>query len=86
MTETLLTFPCDFTIKVFGTSSEKFEASVVGIIRSHVSDFPESAIQLRPSANGKYNAMSVTVHVTSKEQLDNIYKELSSSPDVLMTL
>lgn len=86
MTETLLTFPCDFTIKVFGTTSEQFESTVVGIIRKHIADFPEGAIQLRPSANGKYSAMSVTVHVTSKDQLDNIYKELSSSPDVLMTL
>lgn len=86
MTETLLTFPCDFTIKVFGTTSDKFEAAVVGIIRKHVPNFSEGAIQLRPSANGKYSAISVTVRVDSKEQLDKIYIDLSNSPDILMTL
>jgi putative lipoic acid-binding regulatory protein len=86
MTETLLTFPCDFTIKVFGTTSNEFEAAVVSIIRKHVPHFSEGAIQLRPSANGKYSAISVTVHVDSKEQLDKIYLDLSKSPDILMTL
>lgn len=84
--ETLLTFPCDFTIKVFGTTSEKFEATVISIIRKHVPHFSEGAIQLRPSANGKYSAMSITIHAESKAQLDNIYQDLSSSSDVIMAL
>ncbi len=84
--QTLLTFPCDFTIKTFGSGSQLFETTVLTIINKHTTSHTDRAIQSRPSANGKYCALSITVHVESKEQLDNIYKELSASPDVLMVL
>lgn len=84
--KTLLTFPCDFTIKVFGLGTEEFEAEVLKLIHKHVAPLPDEAIQRRPSENGKYMAMSIMVHVTSKEQLDSIYQDLSSSPHVLMAL
>jgi putative lipoic acid-binding regulatory protein len=84
--ESLITFPCDFTIKVFGLASQEFEAAVLMIINKHAPNLSGRMIQSRPSENGKYLALSVTVHVDSREQLDNIYRELSSSPHVLMTL
>lgn len=84
--DTLLTFPCDFMIKVFGTKSEEFEIAVLTIIRKHVPDFSDTALRERLSAKGKYSAISVTVHVHSKEQLDDIYRELSSSPSIIMVL
>jgi putative lipoic acid-binding regulatory protein len=82
----LLTFPCDFTIKVFGHTSDEFEATVLSIIHQHVPNIADRAIQTRPSSNQKYSAMSITVHVDSQEQLDRIYRDLSSSPQVLMAL
>lgn len=85
-TETLLTFPCDFTIKVFGLGSDEFEAEVLMLVHKHIPNFSERAIQSRASQNGKYRALSITVHVDSKEQLDNLYRALSSSPHVLMAL
>lgn len=83
--ESLLTFPCDFTIKVFGMATDAFEAAVFGIINQHV-EFTDRVIQSNMSANGKYKALTLVVHVDSKDQLDNIYKALSSSPEVLMVL
>lgn len=84
--ETLLKFPCDFTIKIFGLASDEFEAAVFGIVHKHVSNLSDRAIQSRTSENGKYLALTITIHVTSKEQLDNVYRDLSSSPQVLMAL
>lgn len=84
--KTLLTFPCDFIIKVFGLGTDEFEAAVLALIRKHIPTLGEGAVRSRPSANGKYRALTITVHVTSKEQLDNIYKDLSSSSHVLMAL
>ena len=84
--ETLLTFPCDFTIKVFGTPSDEFEAAVYDIIQKHVPSVSDHVTQARASSSGKYIALSVTVHVDSKDQLDRIYQELSASPLVLMAL
>lgn len=84
--ESLLKFPCDFTLKIFGLGSDEFEAAVLSIIHQHVPQFADSALSSRPSKNGKYLALNITVHVESREQLDNIYKDLSSSPHVLMAL
>lgn len=84
--ESLLTFPCDFTIKVFGYATDEFEAAVLSIINKHVANASDCTHQSRPSSNGKYSALNITVHVASKEQLDGIYRDLSSSPQVLMAL
>lgn len=85
-TEELLHFPCEFVIKIFGLASDEFEVTVLGIIRHHVKDLNEDAIKNRPSKDGKYLALTITIHVDSREQLDAIYRELSSSPHVLMVL
>ena len=85
-TDTLLQFPCDFLIKAFGNASDQFELEVLNIIRTHVAELKENAISCRPSKDNKYLAISITVHVESKAQIDNIYRDLSSNPHVLMAL
>lgn len=82
--ETLLEFPCDFPIKAMGKAAEDFDSHVVQIVRNHVDDLPEGAITTRPSSNGNYLSVTVTVTATSKRQLDNIYLELTASDRILM--
>ena len=84
--ESLLTFPCEFPIKVMGRSSETFETEVVGIVRKHAPDLSEDAVTSRASGKGNYIAVTVIVTATSKEQLDHIYLELNAHEDVMMTL
>jgi putative lipoic acid-binding regulatory protein len=81
-----LTFPCDFVIKVFGVASDTFENQILSIIRQHCPDLHESAVRSRPSKDGKYLALSITVHVESQAELDAIYQDLTASPFVLMAL
>lgn len=82
----VLVFPCDFPIKTFGLNNEAFEIEVLSIIRTTVPDIAETAITTRPSKDGKYLAVTVLVHVESKEQLDTIYRNLSANPKILMAL
>lgn len=84
--EPLLNFPCEFVIKVFGLASDEFETTVLSIVRSQIADLRENAIRTRPSKDGKYLALTISIHAESREQLDNLYRELSSNPLVLMTL
>ncbi len=84
--ETLLKFPCDFSIKAMGLASEEFEIMVVEIVRRHVEDLRENAVRSRPSKNGKYSSITITIQATSKRQLDTIYQELHDSEKVLMAL
>lgn len=84
--KTHLKFPCEFPIKVMGPAGFDFEAKVITIIRKHVPNLGEGAIEARLSKNKNYQSITVTIHATSKEQLDAIYQELSKEKDVLMTL
>ncbi len=82
----VLTFPCEFVIKVFGVASNEFEVAVMTIIRNHVTDLREDAFRTRPSKDNKYLAITVTINATSREQLDSIYRDLSANSLVLMAI
>jgi putative lipoic acid-binding regulatory protein len=84
--ESIWQFPCDFPIKVVGKAGAEFEAFVLSTIRKHIPDLKENALELRPSKDGRYLAMTITVHATSKEQLDTIYRELTANKLVIMAL
>ena len=82
----LLSFPCQFPIKVMGKNAVEFEQAVLGIVRQHVPDITEGAIRQRPSGKGNYLAMTVTINVTSQEQLDALYIDLSAHELVMMVI
>ncbi len=84
--DTLLEFPCDFPIKVMGRTENGFENQVITLVRKHAPDLHEGAIKSRESSGGRFLSVTVTVHATSKEQLDNIYRELTACEQVLMAL
>ena len=81
-----LEFPCDFPIKVVGRSDTGFVALVRELVERHVPDLPAGAIRTRTSRNDKFISVTVTVTATSREQLDDIYMELSAHEDVMMVL
>ena len=81
-----LTFPCEFPIKIMGLSTDSFETELVMIVRKHVPNLGEGAVKSRPSKNGKYTSVTVTFTAQSREQLDNLYREVNSHPDVRMVL
>ncbi len=84
--DSLLEFPCDFPIKAFGESSEDFPKKVLTIIQRHADSVTSDSIQCRKSQGGKYDAVTITITATSKSQLDDIYQDLTASPDVIMAL
>ncbi len=84
--ETLLAFPCEFSIKAMGLSDPDFDALVVGLVRQHALDIPENAVRTRSSKGGKYLSVTVTITATSKAQLDAIYQSLTDHEQVLMSL
>ena len=84
--KTLLDFPCDFPIKVMGKTSVEFEALVVTTIRPFVPDLGEGAVRTRPSKDGNYIAITVTITARSQNQLDDIYRALTALEETLMVL
>tara|TARA_Y100001936_G_scaffold254041_1_gene323964 strand:+ start:4663 stop:4938 length:276 start_codon:yes stop_codon:yes gene_type:complete len=85
-TPSLISYPCEFPIKVMGRNTEDFTESILKIINRHIFDFDDSSIEKRVSTNSKYLSLTCTVHVGSQYQLDLLYQELSNSPTVLMVI
>jgi hypothetical protein len=86
MADSLLTFPTRFPIKVIGRMAEGFAQTVLAIVQRHAPDFRADTMEMRPSRAGRYLSVTVTIDARSREQLDALYRELSSHPDVVMVL
>ena len=84
--ESPLKFPCRFPIKAMGLATEGFDALVVSIVRRYAPDILEGAVTSRPSAGGKYLAVTVTIEAHSRDQLDAIYQDLTACEQVLVAL
>ncbi len=85
-TESILAFPCAFPIKVMGLTQPGFAQAVVGVVKRHAPDFDPGTVEMRSSREGKYLSVTVTVNATSREQLDELYRELCDHPMVTMVL
>ncbi|HET6264814.1 MAG TPA: DUF493 domain-containing protein [Usitatibacter sp.] len=84
--ESLLTFPCIFPLKVMGRREDGFAQAVSDVVRRHAPDFHPETLEMRPSKNGRYLSLTVTLNARSREQLDALYSELSKHPMVMMVL
>jgi putative lipoic acid-binding regulatory protein len=84
--ETLLEFPCEFSVKAMGLAAADFDSVVVQIVRRHVPELGEGVARTRPSRGGKYLSVTVTFEATSKQQLDAIYQDLTDHERILMSL
>ncbi len=84
--EPLLEFPCRFPIKVMGRDESGFQSHVLQIISTHVKDIGADDIAVRPSSKGKFIAITVTIDAQDQDQLDRIYRTLTSSERVLYVL
>jgi len=84
--ETLFEFPCQFPIKAMGKIDIELDILVIEIIRRHAPDVDHQSVKTRPSKDGNYLAVTVTIEATSKRQLDAIYQDLTDHPHVLVAL
>ena len=84
--ESPLKFPCSFPIKVMGRHEADFQALVVAMISDHVGEIPAECVRSRESSSGRFLSVTVTVMAESREQLDNVYRTLTASEQVLFVL
>lgn len=85
--DTLFEFPCEFPIKIMGRNIPELETIVLDIVRRHIDhELEQDAVKKRDSGKGKFIAITVTFQAQSKQQLDNLYRELHAHEHVLMLL
>ena len=79
-------FPCDIPIKAFGPNADSFKQTVVDIVGRHFPEQQPLDVAERLSRADKYLSLTLTVTAGSRQQIDDCYRELSSSDEVLMVL
>jgi putative lipoic acid-binding regulatory protein len=84
--ESLLSFPCAFPIKTMGRRTDDFAQAIVAVVLHHAPDFDAATVEMRASSAGNYLSVTCTINATSREQLDNLYRELVAHPMVKMVL
>ena len=85
-TESLIVYPSRFPIKVMGLRAEGFVHAITMVARQFDPGFDAASVELRGSSGGKYLGVTITVTATSREQLDELYRTLSTHPMVKIVL
>lgn len=86
MTDSLLEFPCDFPIKMMGRDQPDFRGAALEIIERHAGPVADEAVRESSSREGRFLSITVTIRATSRQQLDDIYRDLSSHEQILVAL
>ena len=81
-----LQFPTQFPIKIMGRRVDEFAQEIVAVVRRHAPDFDASTLEMRTSKDGNYLSVTATINATSREQLDDLYRALTSHPLVKIVL
>ncbi|MGZ8295478.1 MAG: DUF493 family protein [Telluria sp.] len=84
--DSLIEYPSDFPIKVMGATHDDFAATIIEVVLEHDPTFHAGRMEMRPSSNGNYIGLTVTVRAVSRAQLDDLYRALSGHPMVKIVL
>ncbi|MDO8376667.1 MAG: DUF493 family protein [Aquabacterium sp.] len=82
----LIEYPSAFPIKVMGLQVDGFVEAMVNVALQFDPGFQPATVEQRPSSGGKYLGLTLTVTATSREQLDELYRTLSTHPMVKVVL
>jgi putative lipoic acid-binding regulatory protein len=82
----LIDYPCAFPIKVMGRKVDGLVHALTHIAEQFDPTFDATTIELRESKGGNYLGVTLTVNATSRDQLDELYRTLSTHPMVKVVL
>lgn len=84
--QSLIEYPCRFPIKVMGAKVAGFVEAITAVACHFDPGFDAGGIELRDSKGGNYLGITITITATSREQLDELYRTLSTHPMVKVVL
>jgi putative lipoic acid-binding regulatory protein len=84
--QSLIEYPSAFPIKVMGAHVEGFVEAIVSVAQRFDPGFNPATVERRPSKGGNYLGLTITITATSREQLDELYRTLSTHPMVKVVL
>ena len=84
--DSLIEYPSRFPIKVMGHKTDGLVQAITMIARQFDPGFDATTVELRESKGGNYLGVTITITATSREQLDELYRTLSTHPMVKVVL
>jgi len=84
--QSLIEYPSAFPIKVMGAHVDGFAEAIVSIALQFDPTYDPATLERRPSKGGNYLGLTITVTATSREQLDELYRTLTTHPMVKMVI
>jgi uncharacterized protein len=82
----LIEYPSLFPIKVMGEKADGFLAAMVHVAQQFDPGFDASSVEVRESSAGRYQGITLNIIATSREQLDELYRTLTTHPMVKVVL
>jgi len=76
--DSLIEYPCVFTVKVMGAALPEFRTKIMQITQKHDPQFNETKVKEKFSKGNKYLSLSLTIWAEDRAQLDALYEELTS--------
>ena len=76
----------DSAKNALGANVDGFLSAMVHVATAFDPGFDVSTVEQRPSKAGNYMGLTLSVRVTSREQLDELYRTLTSHPMVKVAL
>lgn len=84
--QSLIEYPSAFPIKVMGAHVPGFLEAIVQVALMFDPGFEPESVEQRPSKSGNYLGLTITITATSRAQLDELYRTLSTHPMVKIVL
>ena len=84
--QSLIEYPSQFPIKVMGLNVDGFVHAMTTIAETFDPAFDAATVELRPSKGDKYLGVTLNITATSREQLDELYRTLSTHPMIQYVL
>ena len=81
-----LDFPCRYPVKVMASAGAQARADILAAVARHAEFCEREDVRIRPSRNGRYEGLTITVSATSRDQLEALYAELRALEAVKMML
>jgi uncharacterized protein len=82
----LLAFPAQFPLKVMGLRVDDFAQQLVDVVQTHLPQFDLASVEMRSSSTGKYLSLTLNLQVANREELEAVYRAVSTHPLVKVVL
>lgn len=79
-------FPCDYPIKVLGSSSDAFHGIIMEVFERHAPGFDRGNILVKDSSKGTFTSLTITISATGEDQLKALHEDLMATGHVKMVI